>query len=176
MCANRSGFRQTLLLHATYASDTHLTVPVGWILMERETTEAYEEALQLFINAAFEETGIFPTNIKFVVLDFALAGINAAERVIKEHSPDAQIVGCDFHLMQNINKSVQKLGLKTLYQTDVTFRIVVNMLKALHWLPADEIRPAFWALYDILGPEARKGKMAVSIIYHHVLLHGNELI
>ena len=95
---------------------------------------------------------------KYVVLDFEKAFMKAVNTVL----PEIEFVLCFFHLSQSIHRHVGTLGLKTILQEnskcEYKWRLRVNMLKALAFVPCEDVSDAFvelseafnWGQFEIL--------------------------
>ena len=85
---------------------------------------------------------------KFVVLDFEKAFMKAVKLVL----PEIEFVLCFFHLSQSIFRHVGMLGLKMILQENskrgYKWRLRVNMLKALAFVPAEDVSEAFEELSE----------------------------
>ena len=76
------------------------------------------------------------------MIDFERACINA----ITEVFPQANVIGCLFHLCKSIYRHVQSTGLQEQYLVDEVFRTNIRMIAALAFVLLDDIIPAFEAL------------------------------
>ena len=83
-------------------------------------------------------------NLLSIMNDFAKACQNAIEASF----PDAELVGCLFHLRQCLWKKVQDLQLPEKYLDDENFRMNVKMLLALSFVHVDDVINAFDQLID----------------------------
>ena len=77
--------------------------------------------------------------LKSVSVDFEIGVINAYQTLF----PSCQIVGCFFHLSQNLMKKVRKYGLKTKYIHNPLFRKLFKMLQALAYVPSVDVITGF---------------------------------
>ena len=77
--------------------------------------------------------------LKSVSVDFETGVINSYQTLF----PDCQIVGCFFHLSQNLMKKVRKYGLKTKYLHNSLFRKLFKMLQALAYVPCVDVIAGF---------------------------------
>ena len=101
----------------------------------------------------FEKLTTLNGNLKpaTIMVDFELAVINSLESIF----PECEIKGCFFHLSQNIYRKIQENGLLKRYQEDCDFALIVRMIPALAFVPADEVIGAFENLSDIIPQELR---------------------
>ena len=77
-----------------------------------------------------------PTSI---MVDFERACINAITVVF----PQANVIGCLFHLCKSIYRHVQSTGLQEQYLVDEVFRTNIRMIAALAFVPLGDIITAF---------------------------------
>ena len=56
---------------------------------------------------------------------------------------NARILGCYFHLTKSILRKVNKIGMKSDYESDDNLRIAVRCLSAIAMVPLIEVAEAF---------------------------------
>ncbi|EEQ81223.1 hypothetical protein NCER_102474, partial [Vairimorpha ceranae BRL01] len=74
-----------------------------------------------------------------IQVDFEIATFSAIRIVFS----DASISGCYFHFGQAIWRKIQKLGLVTLYNSDILFRNFVEMLSGIALVSVNDIDSAW---------------------------------
>ena len=82
---------------------------------------------------------IFLANPEKILLDFESAAINEFTAAY----PDARILGCYFYLTQSILRKVNKIGMKSDYESDDNLRIAVRCLPALAMVPSTDVAETF---------------------------------
>ena len=65
---------------------------------------------------------------------------------VQEVFPGVDLEGCYFHLSKSIDSHVKKLGLSRKYDADFDFRIRVNKLSALAFIPLADLVSTFESL------------------------------
>lgn len=83
-----------------------------------------------------------------IMSDFEKAIHNACSVIF----PEAQLVGCLFHLGQNLWRKVQQLNLATAYRNDMHLRMHVKMMLSLSFVPVSDVPAAFEDLVDDCPP------------------------
>ena len=78
--------------------------------------------------------------------DYEIAMIRAIETNI--NLPNTVPCGCLFHFSQAVWRHIQQYGLASLYQHNERYRLKLNVLLALAFLPLEEVRDAFQDLID----------------------------
>ena len=63
----------------------------------------------------------------------------AAQKGFLDNYKDCKIAGCYFHFTQNIERNINTLGCKTLFNTTQWFQTLVAMMRALAFVPMSEI-------------------------------------
>lgn len=107
-----------------------------YALLSNKRAETYTEFLQQVRQLTNDAD---PASI---MIDFERACINAIDEVF----PQANVIGCLFHLCKNVQKHVQAAGLQEQYSVDEEFRVNVRMIPALAFVPLDDITTAFETL------------------------------
>jgi len=79
-----------------------------------------------------------------IMLDFEKAIHNACNI----NFPETTLVGCLFHLGQNLWRKVQEFHLATAYRSDEDLRMRVKMILALSFVPVQDVPEAFEDLVD----------------------------
>ncbi|XP_065315848.1 uncharacterized protein LOC135924680 [Gordionus sp. m RMFG-2023] len=82
-----------------------------------------------------------------ILVDFEQAPINA----FRAEYPLADILGCYFHLKQSVNRKINDLGLKEMYESNDDFRLYSRCLSALAYVPEDDVGNSFDTLAEIFG-------------------------
>lgn len=72
------------------------------------------------------------------MLDFELTAINSFGSRF-----DTTINCCYFHMTQAQWRNLQRLGLSTLYNTDIEFNYNVKLLRALAFVPVDDVHHVY---------------------------------
>lgn len=79
---------------------------------------------------------------EIVITDFELAEINAVRAVF----PESLQYGCFFHLVKNLWKKIQKLGLTSAYHSKVKVQMAFKQIEALAFLKPQEVAEGFTAI------------------------------
>lgn len=88
------------------------------------------------------EPSLYPHTI---LIDFELAAVNAVSEVFS----DVTLVGCYFHLSQNLWRQIQEeKGLIAAYKDSEDVRMKVKMLLALSFVPVRDVQLAFEILSE----------------------------
>lgn len=82
---------------------------------------------------------IYITYQRFVHVDFEQASHIALRQVF----PEVILKGCNFHFSQALNRKLQQLGLRYLWNDDGMVGEWIGCIKAMALLPECLIRPAF---------------------------------
>ena len=77
----------------------------------------------------------------------------AAHSAINETFLDVQIKGCFFHLAQNMQKHLARMGFTSLYNTDPDFAIKAKMIIGIAFVPLNKIDKYLDAVTTELPPE-----------------------
>jgi hypothetical protein len=126
-------FDQLWCLHVRLA---HTFVPVVYCLLNSRTESIYTHVLNILKTI---RVGLEPKSIS---LDFENAELNAFKKVF----PEIEHRACFFHLQQSVYRKLCKLNLKQLYETNTEFRLEVNMIPALAFIPTENVAAAFQLL------------------------------
>ena len=120
--------------------DNKQYIPAAWYLLPAKDYPTYQLVLE-----NLKAKGV-PAPHNFHV-DFEAASIKAVKAVY----PESNIVGCDAHWKRAIRKKLQKFGLTTNYQEDVSFQTYIRKLWCLSLVPEDEGVCA-WEMLEELVP------------------------
>lgn len=123
-------FEQIYVIHG---SRDGWRVPLLFVLCTNKTAETYKTVFQK-IKSDLPQYEPAQLNV-----DFELAAVNA----IKEVFPGAKIQGCLFHLSQSVVRNLSANGLKSRYESDLTFSTEIRQMIALAFLPPDQVNTFF---------------------------------
>ena len=132
-------FFQLFTIHALIDASA---TPLVYVLMPNKSEDDYTRVLRKLKEL---QPALNPASI---LSDFEKASQNACAAVF----PRAQIVGCLFHLGQNIWRKVQQFNLATAYRDDEHLRMHVKMILALSFVPVADVPAAFDDLIDSSPP------------------------
>lgn len=111
-----------------------------YALLPNKRTDTYEK---LF----FAIKSLIPyAQPQYFSTDYELAVINSFKSIF----PGTDIVGCLFHLMQNIRKKVSDSDLLMAYRNDPEIALQIRMLGALSFVPLQFVITAFEQLQEIV--------------------------
>ncbi|KII62716.1 hypothetical protein RF11_12597 [Thelohanellus kitauei] len=83
---------------------------------------------------------LIPTASPNIILtDFESVAMNA----FRETFPNTRVSGCYFHLCQSINRKVNELGLKSVYESNQEIKTYIRCLPALANVPVNDVSEAF---------------------------------
>lgn len=133
-------FFQVFTIHSLVE---HKALPMVYALMTDKTEASYN---RLFDGLKNLQPALNP---KSIMSDFEKASQNAVGQAF----PAAEIVGCLFHLGQNLWRKVQQLNLANAYKNDENFRTHVKMLLALSFVPPADVAAVFDELVQQCPPE-----------------------
>ena len=115
-------FEQTFVI---LAERSGFVVPLCYALLPNKTFKSYTRMLALL-------RGRWPLlNPGKISLDFEIGLINAFRNAF----PAAEINGCFFHLVKNMQKKIHDLGLWKRYRTEADFALSARMVPALAFVP-----------------------------------------
>ena len=126
---------QVLIIHAYISGKVF---PRAFILLPDKTENTYDKAFMMLKELMQN------LNPKEVMIDFEKALGNS----IQKHFPSCETVGCFFHMCQSVYRRICDLGLKSQYNTDNKFSLLIRMFCALAFLPAEEVTDAFEELSE----------------------------
>ncbi|XP_065312514.1 uncharacterized protein LOC135922035 [Gordionus sp. m RMFG-2023] len=120
----------------------HRANPVGiYCLLPNKTAHTYARMIK-------ELKQLLPgAHPRKILVDFEQAPINA----FRAGYPLADILGCYFHLKQSVNRKINDLGLKEMYESNDDFRLYSRCLSALAYVPEDDVGNSFDTLAEIFG-------------------------
>uniref|UniRef100_A0A915JDF0 MULE transposase domain-containing protein n=1 Tax=Romanomermis culicivorax TaxID=13658 RepID=A0A915JDF0_ROMCU len=130
-------FMQIYTIHA-WGNYGHEAIPVAHAVMHSKTAASYAYVLSQIrqkLEAAHGGIGA----IRFMHTDYE----HAAHIAIRQIFPDVILKGCNFHFGQAINRKLQQIGLRFLWNDAGLTGEWLGCLKALAMLPSCLIRPAF---------------------------------
>lgn len=84
------------------------------------------------------------TSPEVIMMDFELAEMNACAEIY----PQANIIGCNFHFMQNIQRNVAQKGAKKQFNESPMFQKLVDYMCALVYVPSDKVLEAWEAVIE----------------------------
>ena len=140
-----------------------------YCIVSDKTTETYGKILQ-------QLALLIPDAAPRVILvDYERAAINSFRNAYQNPT----VSGCYFHLCQSINRKVNELGLKTVYESNNDFRIYVRCFPALAFVPPGDVIDAF----DILSETKPDGLQEETIdqlnlfidFFEHTYVRGRRL-
>ena len=111
-------------------------VPCVFGLLPNKQETTYDAMLTELANHL---NGHAPTDILF---DFERAAMNSAATAF----PGVRVLGCFFHLSQNVWTKVQRNGLAPLYENDDDFALYMRMISALAFVDPPDVPQAFYDL------------------------------
>lgn len=120
--------------------------PILYALLPNKQLETYRRLLTM-VNALLPN--LQPNAVS---CDFELAAI----RAIQEVYPNADVMGCFFHLCHNLKKRVAELGLTQCYNSDPNFALQARMVAALAFVPIDDLDEAVDELANLLPAELQQ--------------------
>ncbi|XP_034247294.1 uncharacterized protein LOC117649035 [Thrips palmi] len=112
----------------------HTVIPLGWVLMQRRTTAAYEAVLRtirLMLRGA--------PNLQRIITDFE----QATRRAFGTVFPDVHQQGCFFHLVQTEVRYAKERCNMTRLLRDEPYSELMKLFSALALLPVRYIRRGF---------------------------------
>lgn len=118
-------------------------IPCIYALLPNKTQATYMRLLQHLVAI---HNDLKP---RTVLTDFELAAMN----VVSDVFPDAQVLGCFYHLSQNVYRKLQATGLQERYQTDEDFAVKTRMITAIAFVPVESVENAFEALQEVVPDE-----------------------
>jgi len=128
-------YSQLFTIHGVVES---LVVPLVYALLPDKCRSTYFNLLTL-IRTSIGNLGL-ALNPEVIVSDFEFGELEA----LRQHFPNARLVGCYFHFCQAVWRKVQELGLAVRYKTEITdFQLHVKSHMALAFLPTCEVKNFF---------------------------------
>ena len=133
-------FEQLYTIHGlTHGS----TIPCVYALLPNKQQATYQSVFHQLLQI---NENLQPQSI---MVDFEKAAINS----LQETFPNTDLSGCFYHLSQNVYRKVQSIGLQQRYQEEEELAVMVRMIPALAFVPADDVVNAFEELSRVLPPE-----------------------
>jgi hypothetical protein len=120
-------FYQLFVIHALIDSKA---LPMLYALLPNKLQNTYVE---LFESLKTLDQALEPVS---VIVDLEQASINAIMHVF----PNSRIVGCAFHLAQNLWRRIQRNGLTQLYKDNEEIRLLCKMLLGLSYVPERDVQ------------------------------------
>lgn len=133
-------FYQTYVIMAKQFGGVH---PVIYALLPNKQQATYARMIGLVKDL---QPGASPEKIS---CDFELGAINA----FKEAFPNAELLGCFFHLVKNMKKHLAHMNLLSRYNTDADFSLQARMVTSLAFVPEGDLDDAIDHLFDELPNE-----------------------
>jgi hypothetical protein len=109
-------------------------LPLAYILLPDKEEQTYVKMFELLLNGF--QSNELPQNFGH---DFEKGAINA----IKTYMPETNIFGCYFHFAQSLWRQMQKKHLSNQYVTDMDLRLKFKGLKALCFVPPQDVIVAY---------------------------------
>ena len=113
-------------------------MPVAWFLLPNKESSSYKAVLQFL-----KEEHNIPA-MEVAHLDFELA----ESKAMKEVYPSNQVVGCDFHWKQALQKKFKKNHLLEVYNNDVDVQVWYRKIWSLSMVPHEDIIKTFEKIRD----------------------------
>lgn len=135
-------FVQLLTVHALVDEKA---VPLVYVLLCNKQEGTYRKVLTKIKNL---EPYIQPES---VICDFEAGLFNAINKVF----PETEVVGCFFHLGQNLWRKIQELKLTDSYRTSEVIRLQCKMLIALAFVPIRDVQFAFEVIAEHFNVEMK---------------------
>ncbi|XP_050517464.1 uncharacterized protein LOC126892075 [Diabrotica virgifera virgifera] len=133
-------FSQIYVIMAKRFGGVH---PVAYALLPNKQGVTYRRMIELLKNIG---PNLNPNKIS---CDFELAAINA----FRDAFPNAQMLGCLFHLTKNLRKHLGECGLMGRYNNDADFALHARMITSLAFIPVHDLDNAIEELSHSLPPE-----------------------
>lgn len=131
------GFAQLYTIHV-WGAHGHEASPVIHALMRSKNIAAYVFLFERIRQKLQENHGGLGA-LSEVHMDYELA----AHQAMRQIFPEIRLRGCNFHFSQALNRKLQQLGLRRIWNDDGVNGEWIGCLKALAMLPPFLIRPAF---------------------------------
>ena len=133
-------FEQLYTIHGLTLGST---IPCVYALLPNKQQATYQSVFYQLLQI---NENLQPQSI---MVDFEKAAINS----LQETFPNTDLSGCFYHLSQNVYRKVQSIGLQQHYQEEEELAVMVRMIPALAFVPADDVVNAFEELSRVLPPE-----------------------
>ena len=135
-------FLQVFTIHALIDNKA---VPLVYSFLCNKREETYCRLLRQLVT-------LRPTlNPLSILSDFETATLNAISAIF----PEAQMIGCSFHLAQNLWRKIQKSQLVTFYRENEHARLMCKMLLALSYVPERDVQFVFEVLIEDFPDELK---------------------
>lgn len=135
-------FCQLFVIHALIDSKA---VPLVYALLPNKSEGIYVE---LFNTLKTLDAKLKPETI---LVDFEQSSINAVKKVFS----NTRIVGCSFHLAQNLWRKIQHCQLTNLYRDNENIRTKCKMLLALSYIPEKDVQFALEVICENFPDELK---------------------
>ncbi|CAF1136196.1 unnamed protein product [Adineta steineri] len=117
-------------------------IPLVYVLLIGKATEDYNDFFeQLLLLHDFEPESI--------LVDYEIATLKS----IRKNFPDAQPIGCLFHMSQCLWRELRTLGYQKKYTTNDKFRMNVKKLLALAFVPVSDVVKGYALIVDDFDDE-----------------------
>ena len=123
-------FYQVFTIHAVIRNNI---LPSVFVLLPNKQEATYE---RMWDEIKALKPGLSPSMVQ---IDFETGSMNA----IRYAFPQAEVLGCYFHLGQSIWRKIQEQGLRNAYINGEDMRRSIKMVMALAFLPENEVGDAF---------------------------------
>lgn len=139
--------RQLFAIHGKVGSEI---VPLVFCIMSSKSEEAYKEF--------FYELCLLSVNFRInlepdrIISDFEKASVKAARQFI----PSAEYKGCFFHFGKIIWRQIQQKGMASMYGNSEKLSTNMKMLKALAFVPVNELDAYFNDLYETFNSKEKE--------------------
>ncbi|CAF1600090.1 unnamed protein product [Didymodactylos carnosus] len=130
-------------MHVAYRN---AVIPVVFAVLPNKNQQTY----QRLINELAELCPLW--NPKSIMMDFERTAINAFGGSFTTTTNPSTMLGCFFHLQNNIQRKVQELGLKTNCEQDPVFAHNVSKIAALAFLQPADVSQGFADLHNSSPP------------------------
>lgn len=138
-------FEQIFTIHAIIDGKA---MPMVYALLTNRKEDTYVKL--------FECIKKFPPNLapESILSDYELSSINAVRRTF----PGCTIIGCTFHLAQNLWRKIQQFGLSKMYRDNEQFRVCCKKLLALAYVPCNDVQFSMEIISEQFPPEMQQIK------------------
>lgn len=129
-------------------------LPFVHALLENKRQSAYTKVFNIILQEGKKLRLLNSQIPKYIMSDFELAIINAAQEIFSDELDEENVKCCLFHLCQNVFRRIQAEGLQELYNSaDRRFKKASHALCALAFVPTGEVVQHFTDIRDYLPEE-----------------------